>query len=241
MKYSILFAFFFFVQTMLQAQIDTTYFHFFRVLIEENSMKVEGEKDELIFRKQFYRPYEYLADIDSDQLDELIIVDSIFTNGKLNFTIYLFSGEKSFTLIDSICSSSFFPFITYSEEIESMVIETGMPEFEKFNQTSEATSLPINIWKVENHELFLVNDELYEPFIFENTNLVQLLDFYTHEKGVNCTTSQLYKGLVASAYANYLNAGEQSLAAQLLKKYYVCDDIEAFKQDILDLIFPKAK
>jgi hypothetical protein len=38
-----------------------------------------------------------------------------------------------------------------------------------------------------------------------------------------------------------MNAGEQSLAAQMLKKYYMCDDIENFKQEIIDLIFPKAK
>ena len=59
--------------------------------------------------------------------------------------------------------------------------------------------------------------------------------------GFNCSTSQLYKGIVASVYANYLNAGEQSLATQMLKKYYLCDDIELFKQEIIDLIFPKAK
>ena len=40
-------------------------------------------------------------------------------------------------LIDSIISGSFFPFITYSEEIESMILETGNPDFEIFNKMSE--------------------------------------------------------------------------------------------------------
>jgi len=139
MKYSILFIFFLFIQITLKAQVDTISFNSYFVLIEDNSMKVVDAKSELVFQKQFYRPYEYLADIDADQFDELIIVDSIITDGKLNFTIYLFTGEENFKLIDSIYSGSFFPFITYSEEIESMIIETGIPEFEIFNQTSEAS------------------------------------------------------------------------------------------------------
>ena len=122
-----------------------------------------------------------------------------------------------------------------------MIIETGIPEFAVFNQTANAVSLPINLWKVENNELFLVNDELYEPFIFENANLIQLVEYYTSDTTKDCSTSQLYKGIIASAFTNYMNAGEQSLAAQMLKKYYMCDDIENFKQEIIDLIFPKAK
>jgi hypothetical protein len=241
MRQSILFIAFLFIQITLKAQADTTYFNSCFVLVEDNFMKVEDAKGELLFQKTFFKPYEYLADIDADKFDELIIVDSVITNGRLDFTIYLYSCEENFKLIDSIYSGSFFPFITYSEEIESMIIETGIPEFAPFNQTSDAASLPINLWKVENNELFLVNDELYEPFIFENSNLMQLIEFYTSDKTKDCSTSQHFKGIIASTFTNYMNAGEQSLATQMLKKYYMCDDIENFKQEIIDLIFPKAK
>jgi hypothetical protein len=241
MRYSTLFIAFLFSQITLKAQADTTFLNSYLVLVDLNLMKVEDAKGELLFQKTFFKPYEYLADIDADQFDELIVVDSIITNGKLSFTIYLYSFKEEFKLIDSIYSGSFFPFITYSEEIESMIIETGVTEFGRFNQTIDAVSLPINLWKVENNELFLVNDELYEPFIFENANLIQLLEYYTSDKTKECSTSQLYKGIIASAFTNYMNAGEQSLAAQMLKKYYMCDDIENFKQEIIDLIFPKAK
>lgn len=241
MRYSTLFIAFLFSQITLKAQADTTFLNSYLVLVDLNLMKVEDAKGELLFQKTFFKPYEYLADIDADQFDELIVVDSIITDSKLSFTIYLYSFKEEFKLIDSIYSGSFFPFITYSEEIESMIIETGITEFGRFNQTIDAVSLPINLWKVENNELFLVNDELYEPFIFENANLIQLLEYYTSDKTKECSTSQLYKGIIASAFTNYMNAGEQSLAAQMLKKYYMCDDIENFKQEIIDLIFPKAK
>lgn len=241
MKYPILLTALIFFQITLNAQTDTTFFNSFVVLMKDNLMRIGDGNGKEVFQKQFYSPYEYLADIDADELDELIIVDSILTNGKLNFTIYLFNGETNFKLIDSIYSGSFFPFITYSEEIESIIIETGNHEFEKFNQSAEAPSLPINLWKIENDELFLINDELYEPFISENTNLIHLIDFYSHEKITDCQTINLYKGIIASTFANYINAGEQTIAAQMLKKYYPCDDIDVFKQEIIDLIFPKAK
>jgi hypothetical protein len=241
MKYFVLVFIFILLQANLIAQIDSTFFNSFLVLTEDNLMKIEASTGSLIYQKQFYKPYEYLANIDGDQFDELIIVDSIMVDDNLSFTIYLFSGEENFQLIDSILSGSFFPFISYSAEINSMIIETGISDFDKFNQTSEVSSLPINLWKIENDELLLVNDDLYEPFIFENANLVQLLDFYAHEKGFSCSTSQFYKGVVVSAFTNYINAGEQSLATNMLKKYYLCDDIELFKQEIIDLIFPEAK
>jgi hypothetical protein len=241
MKYTFLFIFFLFIQTILNAQADTIPFYSYFVLIEDNSMKVIDAKSKLVFQKQFYNPYEYPADIDADKFDELVIVDSVFADGRINFTIYLFSAYNNFKLIDSIYSASFFPFITYSEEIESMIIETGIPEFEIFNQASELKALPINLWRLENDRLLLINDELYEPFIFENANLIQLIDYYTKEKIIDCSASQNYKGMIAAAFANYINAGEHSLAAQLLKKYYACADIENFKQEIIELIFPKAK
>lgn len=229
------------INPYIKAQNDTTYFNSFNIISEANAIKVEDENFNLLFKKQFNRPYKYLADVNSDMLDELIIVDSMITNGNVNFTIYLFSGEENFELIDSIYSGSFFPFITYSDEINMLVIETGNPDFERFNLTIEGSSLPINLWKLDNDKLYLVNEELYEPFVFENGNLVQYLDLFAHEKGLNCETSQLYKGIVASVYANYINAGEQSLASNMLKKYYLCDDADRFKQEIIDLLFPKAQ
>lgn len=240
MKYSnLIFALFFF-QIIVNAQTDTTFFNSYLILFQQNLMKVESGNRKLIFEKQFYRPYEYQADINSDSFDELIVVDSIITDGRLYYCIYLFSGVENFKLIDTVYSGSFFPFITYSEEIGSMIVETGNPEFDIFNQENTSASLPINLWKVENDELYLVNDEVYEPFIFENANLVQLLEYYSKNKN-DCSTSQMNRSIIASAYTNYVNAGEQSLASQLLKNYYKCDDYEIFKQNIIDIIYPKAQ
>lgn len=232
--------FFLFIESHY-AQIDTTAFNSYLVLAQFNVINIYNADGLKVFSKEFRNPYNYLADIDNDQLDEMVIVDSINSDKGLAFVIYFYSGDEDFKLIDSIDSGSFFPFITYSEEIESMIIETGNPEFEQFNFLSDANSLPINLWKIDNDTLIQVNDELYDPYILENTNLLQLLDYYAHNKGFDCSTSQFYKGMAASAFANYINAGEQALAYSMLKKYYLCDDLEIFKQEIINLLFPKAK
>lgn len=240
MKYFLI-ATYFLLHTTITAQTDTTVLNSFFVLSSRNEIKVLDPDGTIVFSKSFHQPYQYLADVDDDQFDELIVVDSIINQNKLYFTIYLFNAEGKFNLIDSIYSGSFFPFITYSEEILSLIIETGNPEFEKFNRGNELVSLPLNLWKVENNEVIKVNDEVYEPFNFENANLLQLVDYYFQEKGFTCTTTESYNGILAAAYANYINAGEQSLAGNLLKKYYLCEDIEQFKQEIIQLIFPEAK
>ncbi len=41
---------------------------------------------------------------------------------------------------------------------------------------------------------------------------------------------------IAAVYANYINAGEKSVASQFLKNYYLCEDLEQFKQKLNELI-----
>lgn len=221
------------------SQTDSILFHSYVVKVQENIFRVENSAGETKFEKLFSNPFAYTADVDSDSLDELIVVDSINYESGVRFNIYFFSGENQFMLIDSIYSGTYFPFLTFSEELEAIIIETGNPDFEIFNESSEFTYLPLNVWQLIDDKLFLINDELYEPFIFENGNLIQLLEFYTKTE-IDCAASKKIKNLIASAYTNYINAGEISLASQLLKKYYVCEDLAIFKQQILDLIYPKA-
>lgn len=223
------------------AQIDTVYSNSHFILIENNILHVKNSNNQTIFKKTFTRPYVYFANVDDDDLDELIVVDSLWKNDRYEFMFYIIAANKNFKIIDSIYSGTFFPFITYSEEKNSLVIETGNTDFDIFNNTSLPSFLPINLWKVQNDKLFLVNDFYYEPFLFENANLIRLLDYYMNEKVMDCDASIQLRGLIAAAFANYINAGEHALASQFLTKYYLCDDLETFKQEMIDLIFPKAK
>lgn len=241
MRYSIFLIILILIQFDAHAQKDTIVFNSFIVTFENYYMTVDSENNSTFFKKQFTRPYYYTADADGDGMLELIVVDSILSKEKSTFYIYIYSGTDEFRLVDSIYSAAYFPFLSYAEEISSIIIETGNPEFEFFNREDEYYSLPINVWKMEDKKIILVNDEVYEPFLFENANLVRLLDYYLGSDSAECNEVSAHKNIIASAYANYINAGELSLAENFLNKYYSCTDKLDFKQQILDLIFPKAK
>ena len=75
-------------------------------------------------------------------------------------------------------------------------------------------------------QFFLVNDEVYNVFINENESIINYLDDYLNDNSKNCKTSITVKAAIAAAYANYINAGEKSVASQFLKNYYLCEDLE---------------
>jgi len=241
MRYSFLLIIIVLIQFNVHAQKDTIVFNSFIVRFDNNYMIAESKNNSTIYKKQFNLPYYYTVDADGDGLVELVVVDSVVSDTKTTFYIYIYSGTHEFKLVDSIYSSTYFPCLSYAEEISSIIIETGNPDFEIFNERGESSSLPINVWKMEDEKIILVNDEVYEPFLFENANYVLLLDYYLGSDSAECDEVSTQKGIIASAYANYINAGELSLGENFLNKYYTCPDKLDFKQQILDLIFPKAK
>lgn len=241
MKLPILIIILFFSQSFLISQTDTIVLNSYSVLSSGNFISIENADGKIVLQKQFLNPNIYASDVDSDGLDELIVVDSLTSEKASSYVLYLYSTLDGLSLIDSIFSGSFFPVVSYSDEIESTIIITGNPEFEKFNSTGENDFLPINTWKLDDDNLFLLNEELYEPFLNENANLVQILQEIISSKKMDCETSISNKGLISAVFTNYLNAGEQALAAQALKNYYVCPDIEQFRKEILEIIYPEAK
>lgn len=241
MRYSLIIIFFAFVNLSALSQKDTVVFDSFLVIFNDNFISIEKENNLILYQKQFTKPYHYTVDINGDSKLELIVVDSVFSNGKINFYFYLYSVRDKFTLIDSIFSGAYYPFLSYAEEISSIIIQTGNPEFEIFNKTEHTSLLPINVWKLEDDKILLVNDEVYEPFLFENENLIRLLNFYLVDSTFECKDLMNYKGIIASAYTNYILAGELSLSENFFNKYYNCNDKMGFKKQILDLIFPEAK
>lgn len=241
MKLSILIILIFFSQGLLVPQSDAIVLNSYSVLSSGNFVSIENSEGEVVLQLQFNNPNIFISDVDSDGLDELIIVDSLVSGNTFNYVLYLYSTLDNLGLIDSIYSGSFFPVISYSDEIESAIIITGNSEFLKFSTNGENDFLPIDTWKLDDHILLPMNEELYEPFVSENSNLVQILEEIVANSPLDCEISIANKGLIAAVFTNYINAGEQSLAAQTLKKYYVCPEIEQFKKEILETIYPEAK
>ncbi|MDO8548718.1 MAG: hypothetical protein Q7S39_01010, partial [Ignavibacteria bacterium] len=57
-------------------------------------------------------------------------------------------------------------------------------------------------------------------------------------EGINdCDRSKEMKSLLASIYINSLNAGEKASAENFLKTFYLCENLESFKEELNNLFY----
>jgi hypothetical protein len=177
-------------------------------------------------------------DLDLDGNSELIIIenDSLKNSGNI---IYLFNTLDEFFLIDSIPAGITEPLVISPDEIPYPVILCGNPDFEIFFSENSENYEPINLWKFEQGELYLANEDVYDIYISENENLLGYLTAELEDKPPDCANVKPLLSAISAAYANFVNAGETSSAAQFLTKYYPCDDIETFKKTLDELLFIK--
>ncbi len=229
--------FFSFILTVrIFAQSNTYNFDLFNVSLQKSVLKVWDKKDNLIYTRTFTNPSADTIDYDDDGIDELSIINSRIENNKEYFELYIFNTIDSFYLADSIDSGLLKPFYIYSDEINGIMQITGNSEFDFFNTDSEYVCLPLNCWKYESGKIYNINNKIYDFFIAENDTLIENIDSYLENNRKDCNTTGVLKALLASVYANYLNAGEKILAKQFLQKYYFCKDLESFKQKIISLL-----
>lgn len=211
--------------------------------INNSNLKVRSFDNSIIYQKHFSNPTGFFADLDDDGLNEYIVIDSALINNFPFFTLYIFNTIDSLYLVDSIESGFRAPYLSNvsidqnnSDETGKTIIVSGNYLFDQFNLNKENIFLPINCWLYENSSLFLVNDEVYDFFLSENDSIINFIEEYFSSHPKNCSSSENIKSAAGAAYANYLNAGEKSIASQFLKKYYLCDDIEQFKVKLNSLI-----
>ncbi len=234
------FFFFFFVQLSLISAVSfsqnrRTEFNLFAAKIVGNVLSAYDKYDSLIFKKSFFNPSEYTTDLDMDGIDEYIVIDSISINGEPVYKIFLFNIVDSFYLVDSVNSGKMYPNFQINDETDEVIIISGNCDFDKYNLKSEFFFSPLNCWKYENSEFFLNNDEMYDFLISENEGLIEFIEEYGWQAD-SCASSKEILGAVASAYVNYLNAGEKVKAAQILRKYYLCSDFDQLKKEFKMLL-----
>ncbi|OGU73513.1 MAG: hypothetical protein A2V93_06510 [Ignavibacteria bacterium RBG_16_34_14] len=232
--YAVLFICFLLTQISF-AQKESYQFELFTASLEGTKLSVITPDENLVLEKEFFHPFSFISDLDEDDVQELLIIDSIQTNGNTGFILYVFNTIDSFYLADSINSGLIFPYETFSGEIEGLIIVTGNNDFSYLNKESEIKAIPINCWKFEDGEIFYVNEELYDIFITENETVLSSIDL---EDINHCVKSTEMKSLLATVYINSLNAGEKASAENFLKTFYLCEDIEKFKEE-LDSLFYK--
>jgi hypothetical protein len=225
----------FFAELTLSQQQAEFLFESFSASIENRNLSVFNNEEELIYQKEFYNPLCYKADLDLDLSDELLVKDSVKKSGSLCFTLYVFNTLDTFYLADSIDSGEVFPFETEDRETGEIILVCGNPSFTLFNQ-GDSAFLPLNCFRFSEAEVYKANDEVYDIFISANDAIIKYLDEFYNSAKRNCTTTEKIKPAIAAAYVNYINAGENSVANQFLKNYYLCKDINQFKDNIMELI-----
>jgi hypothetical protein len=206
----------------------------FSIRFEQGVMEVKNG-DAVLYTHSFRNPSENGVDLDGDGIDEFLVIDQMEEDGRRQFILFIFNITESFFLVDSISSGSIEPYIIYSEEVEDYILISGNSSFMQFTGNN-AEHLPVNCYKYETGEVFLVNDEIYDVFISENDELLEIIDKYFEMNARNCTSSLDIIPALSAAYANYINAGEPTLASHLITNYYYCDDKERFIKKIDDLI-----
>ncbi len=198
----------------------------------------DNETNNVIFKMPFNNPRDYTVDLDGDSVDEYIVIDSSTAGDLPDYTIYIFNTLDEFSLADSIRSGTTQPYDMFSNEEGGEIIVTGNPDFESFNSDNDESDifLPINCWKYESGQIYIVNADIYDLFIQENEEIIDYLDSFTESGEYNCDLSRQNMSAIAAGYANYINAAEVSIASQFLKKYYLCADVNDFLRNINQIL-----
>ena len=210
----------------------------FTLALNNNSLSVLDKNESQIYSNKFQNPAGYLSDLNMDGNDEFLVKDAVSVDNKARYELYIYNLLDTFFLAGKINSGTTEPYEAESGEIEGLIIVAGNSDFSFMNKDSEFLLLPINCWKFEEGKISIVNSEIYDSFITENNNILLTLDSFFVENGNDCNSSSRIKSFIGSAYINYLNAGENSVASNFIETYYSCDDAAQFKQE-LDNIFSK--
>jgi hypothetical protein len=213
-------------------------FDLFTAQLQDSLLTVKDNGDKIIFEMTFNNPHDFTVDLDGDGVNEYIVIDSSGTIDLPDYYIYIFNTIDEFSLADSIHSGTTEPYDMFSDEEGGEIIVTGNADFEFFNGDDPDTDifLPINCWKYESGQVYLVNSDIYDLFIQENEEIIDYLDSFTDSEEYTCDLSRQNQSAIAAAYANYLNAAEVTLASQFIKKYYKCADENEFLRNINQIL-----
>ena len=200
--------------------------------ITTNSSTLKAFKSDstLFYQKKFVDPQIFAVDLDSDDVNEIVVIDNQVLSGKKKYTLFVYNTLDSLYLVDSVFSGSMEPRQVYSNDLNTVLLSTGNAVFDSLNTIDSLSSLPLNFWKFEDGALFLADASVYQLYINENNILIDLIDEYYSQNGKTCESTGKVKGVIASGFVNYYNAGEITFASQFLKNYYLCVDIDKFKQ-----------
>ncbi|MBI5727877.1 MAG: hypothetical protein HY965_08490 [Ignavibacteriales bacterium] len=225
------FFFFLFIVSSACLYSQTDSFEPNNFYFENNQLKVKSETGDTLLLHTFASPNWYYFDLNNDSNDELIVIDSM-TNAKLaTYTSYIFVADTSFRLLDSVHSGAYQPVVDYNEELESILLVTGLPSVDSLFYAIQQDSLfvPVQYYQFNGFSLKNVSDDVYSTYLAENIAITGFLD-QKNVAGSICGDVQKYRTAIFTGFLNYRKAGEFSLANKFMQQYYPCADAAAVKK-----------
>jgi len=233
MKHKVFFLFLFLFSFISFAQTDSSSQYSF--WMKERILSVFLD-DNLIYQKSFLRPDGYTIDLDEDNNNEFVVIDSISSRSEFYYTLYIFNTLDSFYLCDSINSGYTKPFESASLDVEGILFAAGNPAYDKFSKLNDLNFSTLNFWKFVEGNVFLINSEVYDLYIDRNNDIIEMISNYIGTEKLDCEISKEILGAVAAVFGNYLSAGEDALAIKFLKEYYTCEDIDALPNELKKMV-----
>ena len=230
-KYSVIFLFFF--SSLLLAQGNTYYFDNYFVKVDGQTLKAFKADSTILYQRKFSDPTIFALDLDSDYVNEIVAIENQLINEKKKYTLFVYNTLDSLYLTDSIYSGSTKPYQVFSDDLNTILLATGNAAYDSLNAVDSLSYIPLNFWKFEDGTLYLANASVYELYITENSYIIDKIEKFYSQSGKNCQSARKIKGAIASGFINYYSAGEITFASQFLKNYYLCSDIDNFKQFLL--------
>lgn len=196
----------------------------------ERLFLVQDLKGKKIYSKQFINPATYFYDLDGDDFDEAVIVDSIPDLASFNYSLYVYSFEPKFELCDSLSIGRSLPeFYDFDSDV-GYFIKVYDNRFENIFGSS-LKILPIQFYNLIDKTLLLDNDFSYEEYESELDNLLNLLD--EAKRGFDCNNLEAKKDIqkiIAVIYADLMYMNSQLSMDNFVKQNYLCSDVASFLQ-----------
>jgi hypothetical protein len=234
-KFLLVFIIFLFSTISAQDNIFST--ESFIIKLTGRNLFVENLDREMILEQSFNNPGGNVADLDGDGYVEFILEDYSVDKGRKYYYTYVYNTIDSFYLIDSIYSGLKKPYLTYSYELNEVIIITGTPDTDSLNDSDTFKIFsPLICWGFADDQFGIINDKLYDIFIDTNNKDLDYIDSLYNKYGNNCSTARMLRSAIAAVFLNYIYADEEAIAEKALNKYYGCSDKEKFKDEIKKLL-----
>lgn len=230
---------FYFVSVLLLAVNSSAYSIAFEDTVSNYIVKILNDKKgkqflvqefsgKKVYSKHFFNPSVYFYDLDGDNFDESVIVDSIPNLSSYNYSLYVYSFAPKFEFCDSLNVGKNFPEFYDLNSDMGFFIKVYDNRFENIFG-SPLKILPIQFYSLTDKTLLLDNEFCYEEYESELDNLLNLLD--EAKRGFDCNSLESKKNIqkiIAVIYANLIYMDYHLAIDKFIKQNYSCSDMEAF-------------